>query len=154
MSSQWIGARENDLVRFISSRNANYTCLVGQLCPLAGATSPHFLSRILLESCDISGRAAWEAANNNLVIPRPVNSRFNRHDGTVNDVTTVQLGQYSREQANAIAGELEKAEISWWYKEPGVFSRIWEYGVRLFVDKERLDEARSIARRVTAKPTT
>lgn len=73
------------------------------------------------------------------------------HDGgmTSGDITTVQLGQYSREEANEIAGELEKAEIAWWYKAPGFFSSLWEYGVRLFVDRERLDEAASIARRVT-----
>lgn len=60
---------------------------------------------------------------------------------------TVHLGQFTREHANTIAGELEKAGIVWWYKDPGFFARIWEYGVRLFVDAERLDEARAIAAR-------
>jgi len=32
----------------------------------------------------------------------------------------------------------------WWYKEPGSIGRIWEYGVRLFVDRDRLAEARAI----------
>ena len=63
-------------------------------------------------------------------------------------ITTVHLGQYTRETANSIAGELERAGIVWWYKEPGFFSQIWEYGVRLFVDKSRLAEARAIADRV------
>lgn len=61
------------------------------------------------------------------------------------DVTTVHLGQFTRESANEIAGKLEEAKISWWYKEPGFFSKIWEHGVRLFVDETRLEEARSLA---------
>ncbi len=63
-------------------------------------------------------------------------------------IITVHLGQFTREHANAIAGELERAGITWWYKEPGFFSQIWEHGIRLFVDRARLDEAREIARRV------
>lgn len=63
-------------------------------------------------------------------------------------VTTVHLGQFSRETANEIAGELERAGIVWWYKEPGFFSQIWEFGVRLFVDKSRLEDARVIAGRI------
>lgn len=70
---------------------------------------------------------------------------------TDESITTVHLGQYSREEANAIAGELEKAGIVWWYKDPGFFSRIWEWGVRLFVDRSRLDEARAIAAKTTQK---
>ncbi|HXF56605.1 MAG TPA: hypothetical protein VNO34_03360 [Actinomycetota bacterium] len=66
-------------------------------------------------------------------------------------ITTVYLGQYTRETANAIAGELEAAGIAWWYKEPGFFSQIWEFGVRLFVDQRRLAEAREIAARVVAE---
>ncbi len=68
------------------------------------------------------------------------------------DVTTVYLGQYTREHANAIAGELEDRHITWWYKEPGLFSQIWEYGVRLFVDRDHLQEAKEIAARVEANP--
>jgi hypothetical protein len=64
------------------------------------------------------------------------------------NVTTVHLGQYTREHANAIAGELEAAGIVWWYKEPGFLSSLWERGVRLFVDKDRLPEAQQIADRV------
>ncbi len=64
------------------------------------------------------------------------------------DVITVHLGRFSREQANAIAARLEESQIVWWYKEPGYFSSIWEYGVRLFVDKERLPDAQQIARSV------
>jgi hypothetical protein len=61
------------------------------------------------------------------------------------DVTTAYLGQYTREHANAIAEELEARHITWWYKEPGFFSQVWEYGVRLFVDREHLPEAKEIA---------
>jgi hypothetical protein len=63
-------------------------------------------------------------------------------------VSTVYLGQYTREHANAIAGELEQAGIVWWYKDPGFLSRLWEYGIRMFVDRARLEEARGIAERI------
>ena len=66
-------------------------------------------------------------------------------------ISTVHLGQYTRETANAIAGELERAGIVWWYKEPGYISQVWEFGVRLFVDKRRLPEAKAIAERITAE---
>lgn len=63
-------------------------------------------------------------------------------------ISTVQLGQFTHEHANDIAGELEGAGIVWWYKQPGYFSSIWEKGTRLFVDAARLEEAQAIARRV------
>lgn len=66
-------------------------------------------------------------------------------------VTTVHLGQFDRETANRIAEKLEEAGIVWWYKDPGFFSQIWEFGVRLFVDKKRLAEARAIVARVEAE---
>ncbi len=69
------------------------------------------------------------------------------------DISTVHLGQFTHEHANDIAGELEKAGIVWWYKQPGYFSSIWEKGTRLFVDRKRLDEAKAIAARVVAAPT-
>jgi hypothetical protein len=59
-------------------------------------------------------------------------------------VITVHLGQFTRDHANTIAGRLEEAGIVWWYKEPGSISRIWEHGVRLFVDRDLLAEARAI----------
>jgi hypothetical protein len=65
-------------------------------------------------------------------------------------ISTVHLGQFTRETANEIAGELEKAGIVWWYKEPGWISAVWEFGVRLFVDRTRLKEAKTIAERVAA----
>lgn len=68
------------------------------------------------------------------------------------DVRTVHLGQFTHEHAEAIAGELERAGIVWWYKAPGFLSQVWEHGVRLFVDRERLEEATAIAERVLAGP--
>ncbi len=62
--------------------------------------------------------------------------------------STVYLGEFTHEHANAIAGELERAGIVWWYKQPGYISQVWEHGVRLFVDRERLDEARRIVEAV------
>jgi hypothetical protein len=68
-------------------------------------------------------------------------------------ITTVHLGQFTRETGNEIAGALEEAGIVWWYKEPGFLAQVWEYGVRLFVDEARLPEAREIADRVVARRT-
>jgi hypothetical protein len=68
------------------------------------------------------------------------------------DVSTVHLGQYTHEHAEAIAAELEAAGIVWWYKVPGFLSTMWEHGVRLFVDRERLQEARAIADWVLTEP--
>lgn len=61
---------------------------------------------------------------------------------------TVQLGQFTNEHANDIAGGLEEAGIVWWYKQPGYFASLWEKGTRLFVDDKRLEEAQAIARKV------
>ncbi|HJS27874.1 MAG TPA: hypothetical protein VJ913_12195 [Actinomycetota bacterium] len=67
------------------------------------------------------------------------------------DVRTVHLGGYTHEHAEAIAAKLEEAGIVWWYKAPGYLSQIWEYdNVRLFVDRDRLEEAKAIADRVLA----
>jgi len=68
------------------------------------------------------------------------------------DVHTVHLGAYTHAHAEAIAGELEKAGIVWWYKAPGFFSQIWEHSIRLFVDRDRLGEAMAIADRVLGSP--
>lgn len=70
----------------------------------------------------------------------------------MSDIHTVYLGQYTHEHAETIAGELEQAGIAWWYKAPGFLSQIWEHGVRLFVDRSRLEDARRIAERVLADP--
>jgi hypothetical protein len=64
--------------------------------------------------------------------------------------STVYLGQFTHEHANRIAEELERAGITWWAKNPGTLSYIFfmEWGARLFVDRDRLEEAREIAKRI------
>lgn len=64
--------------------------------------------------------------------------------------TTVYLGQFTNEHANKIAGELERAGIEWWAKNPGTLSYVFfmEWGARIFVDEQRLEEAREIAGRI------
>ena len=63
---------------------------------------------------------------------------------------TVYLGQFTHDHANQIAEELEAAGIEWWAKNPGGLTRFFfmEWGARIFVDRERLEEAREIARRI------
>ena len=65
------------------------------------------------------------------------------------NVRTVLLGTFTPEHANEIAGHLEDAGISWWYKQPGFISSIWEgTSTRVFVDRERGEEAVAIVRQV------
>jgi hypothetical protein len=66
------------------------------------------------------------------------------------DVSTVYLGNFSPETGNIIAAELEERDIVWWYKAPGIMASLWEHGVRMFVDKRHLAEAKEIAKRVSA----
>lgn len=69
-------------------------------------------------------------------------------------VTTTYLGQYTDEHAEAIAAGLEEAGIDWWHKKSGRLVRTLfagDWGVRLFVDETKLDEARAIAKKVTGK---
>ncbi len=63
---------------------------------------------------------------------------------------TVYLGRFTHEHANEIAGALEEAGIAWWVKNPGTLSYVLlnEWGPRLFVDRDRLAEAREIAARI------
>jgi hypothetical protein len=62
----------------------------------------------------------------------------------------VYLGRFTHEHANEIAGALEEAGIAWWAKNPGTLSYVLlnEWGPRLFVDRDRLEEARAIAARI------
>jgi hypothetical protein len=56
--------------------------------------------------------------------------------------------------ANLIVTELEEAEIGWSYKQAGYLTRVFflgEWGTRLFVDADRLDDARRIAERVAVR---
>lgn len=60
---------------------------------------------------------------------------------------TVYVGQFTDERADAIAGRLEAAGISWWYKQAGGIARTLfagEWGTRLFVDAEHEQQARRI----------
>ncbi|MFY9586383.1 MAG: DUF2007 domain-containing protein [Actinomycetota bacterium] len=64
-------------------------------------------------------------------------------------VSTVYLGQYTEAHAEAIAKALEDAGIVWWQKGAGRVAKILfagDWGVRLFVDEKRLDDARAIAK--------
>ena len=64
-------------------------------------------------------------------------------------VATVYLGQFTEQHAVAIAKALEEAGITWWQKQAGRFAKVLfagDWGVRLFVDEARLEEAREIAR--------
>jgi hypothetical protein len=66
-------------------------------------------------------------------------------------VSTVYLGQYTDAHAEAIAGALEDAGIVWWHKKTGRITRTifaGDWGVRLFVDETRLDEAKAIVEKV------
>lgn len=66
-------------------------------------------------------------------------------------IETVYLGQFTWEHANAIAERLEQADIEWWHKQSGAIMRVLsaaDWGVRLFVDRRRLDDAREIAREI------
>jgi hypothetical protein len=65
------------------------------------------------------------------------------------DVRTVHLGGFIPEHAEAIAARLDGAGVAYWAKVPsGFFTRLWERDVHLFVDRTKVDEARTIARRV------
>ena len=69
----------------------------------------------------------------------------------MSQVRTVQLGQFTDENADAVAAALEEAGITWFYKQSGRWGRtlfLGEWGTRLFVDATRLAEARELARGV------
>ena len=69
---------------------------------------------------------------------------------------TVYLGQFEHERANEIAGALEAEGIAWSYKQFGRFTRLFfagDWGVRLFVDAARLDDARAIVGSLGRGPT-
>jgi hypothetical protein len=69
----------------------------------------------------------------------------------VGDVRTVELGQFTDENAERVAERLEQAGIVWWHKTSGRFTRLisaGDWGTRVYVDATRLDEARRLARDV------
>lgn len=66
----------------------------------------------------------------------------------MSEVRTVQLGQFTDENADAVAEALEAAGITWFFKQSGRWGRtlfLGEWGTRLFVDASRIDEARALA---------
>ena len=65
------------------------------------------------------------------------------------DVRTTHLGGFTPAHGVEIAERLEQAGIAYWAKTPsGFFTRFWERDVHLFVDRTKLVESRTIARRV------
>jgi hypothetical protein len=65
---------------------------------------------------------------------------------------TVYLGQFVHENAERIAAALEEAGIAWTYKEFGMLTKLFfagDWGVRLFVDATRVEEARTIVSRLS-----
>jgi hypothetical protein len=68
------------------------------------------------------------------------------------NVRTVELGQFTDDNAERIAAELEQAGITWWHKSSGRFVRLLsaaDWGTRIYVDRDRLDDAKRLAARVT-----
>jgi hypothetical protein len=68
-------------------------------------------------------------------------------------VSTTYLGQFTEEHAQAIAAALEDSGIVWWHKASGRLVRFLsagDWGVRIFVDASRLDDAKDVVRRVAA----
>jgi hypothetical protein len=66
----------------------------------------------------------------------------------VGRMRTVQLGQFTDENAERVVEALERAGIVWWQKSHGRFVRIMsaaDWGVRVFVDASRLEEAQRVA---------
>ena len=70
------------------------------------------------------------------------------------DVRTVHLGEFLTPHAELIVEQLDTHGIVWWSKEPGPLSQIWQLGVELFVDRDRLDEARQLADAVIQEPSS
>lgn len=64
-------------------------------------------------------------------------------------VKTVHLCACTPEHAAEIGDALEAANIVWWVKAPsGGFLTFLERDANVFVDRERLDDARAIARAI------
>lgn len=67
---------------------------------------------------------------------------------------TVYLDQYTDEHGEDILEALDDAGIAFHTKSSGPFMRMLfagEWGVRIFVDADRVDEARRIADRILAQ---
>lgn len=66
-------------------------------------------------------------------------------------VRTVLLGQFEDDNAQRVVERLREAEIEHWVKRTGGLTRVLfagDWGVRVFVDDARLDDAQRIAQEV------
>ncbi|MEX2324638.1 MAG: hypothetical protein WD576_02710 [Nitriliruptoraceae bacterium] len=66
----------------------------------------------------------------------------------MDDVRTRLLGQFEDDVAYVISEQLSARGIVWWEKRSGGVARLLfagDWGVRLFVDDKRWEEARQIA---------
>lgn len=66
-------------------------------------------------------------------------------------VRTVELGQFTEDNAERIAAALHDAGIAWWHKSSGRIVKLLsaaDWGTRIYVDVTRLDEARRLASEV------
>jgi hypothetical protein len=73
----------------------------------------------------------------------------------VADVRTVQLGQFTDDNAEKVAAALEQAGIVWWHKTSGPWTRVLsagDWGTRIFVEEGRAEEAGRLAREVLDGP--
>lgn len=64
---------------------------------------------------------------------------------------TVLLGQFEDDNADRIVTRLEDAGVEHWVKRTGGLTRVLfagEWGVRVFVDDTRLDDARAIVQEI------
>jgi len=71
------------------------------------------------------------------------------------DIRTVYFGQFEHATAERIAAALEEAGIAWRHKQAGGITQFFfagEWGVRMYVDGARLDEAKQVARRALEQP--
>jgi hypothetical protein len=70
---------------------------------------------------------------------------------------TVLLGQFADQHIQALTERLDDAGIVWWHKGSGSLMR-WldasSWGVRVFVDADRLEDARAIAHQVSSTDGT
>ena len=70
------------------------------------------------------------------------------------ETPTVYLDQYVDENAEKIGEALDEAGIVWWSKTSGRFVRLFfagDWGTRIFVERDREEEARRIAEEVLAR---
>lgn len=66
---------------------------------------------------------------------------------------TKYLGQFSHENADRIAAALEDAGIAWTFKQFGGLTKMFfagDWGVRMYVDGARFEEAKQAAVRALA----